>query len=401
MAYQEVSTKYPSMINSFAFPDTVDKLFPDTVDKLFTVLPEVTKIPEPVPVKKHEPAPVKKPEPAPVKKPDPVPVKKPDLVPVKEPNILTPPSEELLKKMIALVKPIKSIIEHKSMWNYQKEKDGYLQHQCDSHRAYLYDHKLTNFNQKQNNVNIKIDRIHGKNYFNFIHKNKDITNTYQDICSCNEYEVMKKCNTCKTLRKGIASRSIGQKYDDLNLPKWNLTFKAGGLRSENRVYYGTYTARAKSKLNSNCNSFITFSMMLPIKDAKFPKLGYWEEIAIGFNSKNSNTISLFIKSSLSTTTKSQVVIPIEVKPKANGNKFNVKEYNTYTLIWKKTSISLSINNREVYSTKPNHPIPQLPGYSYFIIRPNYNTDSVELIKNIKKELRPNIYIKSFSYTPLL
>ena len=63
------------------------------------------------------------------------------------------------------------------------------------------------------------------------------------------------------------------------------TFKAGGLRSENRVYYGTYTVRAKTKLNSNCNSFITFSMMLPIKDAKFPKLGYWEEIAIGFNSK--------------------------------------------------------------------------------------------------------------------
>ena len=196
MAYQEVSTKYPSMINSFAFPDTVDKLF--------TVLPELTKIPEPVPVKKSdtvlvkkpepvpvkksdtvpvkkpEPVPVKKsdtvpvkkPEPVPVKKPDPVPVKKPDPVPVEEPNILTPPSEELLKKMIALVKPIKSIIEQKSMWNYQKEKDGYLQHQCDSHRAYLYDHKLTNFNQKQNNVNIKIDRIHGKNYFNFIQKIK-------------------------------------------------------------------------------------------------------------------------------------------------------------------------------------------------------------------------------------
>jgi hypothetical protein len=376
MAYQEVSTKYPSMINIFAFPDTVDKLF--------TVLPELTKIPEPVPVKK--------PEPVPVKKTEPIQVKKPVTVPVEEPNIISPPSEELLQKMIELVKPIKSIIKQKSMWNYQKEKDGNLQHQCDSHRAYLYDHKLTNFNEKQNNVNIKIDRIHGKNYFIFIHKNKDLTNTYQDICSCNEYELVKKCNTCRSLRKDIASRSIGQKYDDLNLPKWNLTFKAGGLRSENRVYYGTYTVRA---------SFITFSMMLPIKDAKFPKLGYWEEIAIGFNSKNSNTISLFIKSSLSTTTKTQVVIPIEVKSKANNNKFNVKEYNTYTLIWKKNNISLSINNREVYSTKPNHPIPQLPGYSYFIIRPNYDTDSVELIKNIKKELWPNMYIKSFSYTPLL
>ena len=58
------------------------------------------------------------------------------------------------------------------------------------------------------------------------------------------------------------------------------------------------------------------------------------------------------------------------------------------------------NNFEVYSTKPNHPVPKLPGYSYFIIRPNYDTDSVELIKNIKKELWPNMYIKSFSYTPL-
>ena len=49
-----------------------------------------------------------------------------------------------------------------------------------------------------------------------------------------------------------------------------------------------YNVRAKTRLNSNCNSFITFSMMLPIKDPKFPKLGYWEEIALGFNSKNSN-----------------------------------------------------------------------------------------------------------------
>tara|TARA_B110000858_G_C17808895_1_gene479739 strand:+ start:6278 stop:7447 length:1170 start_codon:yes stop_codon:yes gene_type:complete len=385
MAYQEVSTRYPSMINSFAFPNTVDKLF--------EVLPSLSSIdkgeqsiePEPEPVEAPEP------EPEPVEAPEPEP----------EPAKFKPPSQKMIEEMISFVEPIMSLVDQKSKWNYQREKDGILQHQCDSHRAYLYDDKLTKFNEKQNNVEIIIDRIHGKNYFDFIHKDKDQTNKFQEWCLCHEYEQMRKCKICKSLRKDIASRSVGQKYDDLNLPKWNLTFRAGGLRSENRVFYGTYNVRAKTRLNSNCNSFITFSMMLPIKDPKFPKLGYWEEIALGFNSKNSNAISLFIKSSLSTTEKTEVVIPIEVKQKVKGNKFNVKEYNNYRLIWEKEKISLSVNDFEVYSTKPNHPVPKLPGYSYFIIRPNYDTDSVELIKNIKKELWPNMYIKSFSYTPLL
>ena len=317
---------------------------------------------------------------------------------VTEVTLNKPPSSDKLEEMKSDVKPISSLLKEKSKWNFQKEKNGSLQHQCDSHRAYLYDHRLTKFNEKQNNVQLTIDRIPKINYFKFITKNKDTTNEMIDNCKCNEYEEIIKCYNCKKLRNEIASRSIGQKYEDLNLPKWNLTFMAGGLRSENRVYYGTYHVRAKSNLNSNCQSFITFSMMLPIKDPNFPKLGYWEEIALGFSSKNSTALSLFIKSSLSSIEKPQVVIPIEIK--TPGKKFNVKEYNDYTLVWEKDKITLSVNSKKVYTTKPNHPVPRLPGYSYFIIRPNYDTDSVELIKNIKKELWPNMYIKSFSYTPL-
>ena len=456
MAYQEVSTKYPSMINSFAQPDTLTKLI-----EVIPVLAKpgsvgVTPNPEPVadtPNPDVSSNPDATPEPVadspnlkPVRvtpNPDATldalstsPILRPELSiteiepkhllaglgiskkmssfldrhpldnkpkqvknkPVTEVTLNKQPSSAKLEEMKSDVKPISSLLKEKSKWNFQKEKNGSLQHQCDSHRAYVYDHRLTKFNEKQNNVQLTIDRIPKINYFKFITKNKDSTNNIIDNCKCIEYEQIIKCYNCKKLRNEIASRSIGQKYEDLNLPKWNLTFMAGGLRSENRVYYGTYHVRAKSNLNSNCQSFITFSMMLPIKDPKFPKLGYWEEIALGFSSKNSTALSLFIKSSLSSIEKPQVVIPIEIK--TPGKKFNVKEYNDYTLVWEKNKITLSVNSKKVYTTKPNHPVPRLPGYSYFIIRPNYDTDSVELIKNIKKELWPNMYIKSFSYTPL-
>ena len=441
MSYKEVSTQYPSMINSFAHPH-------DNVTKLLEVLPDLgnlTKMPqkeaketpteeakstptEEANVTKVEPSNVTKVEPsnetkAPTEPSNVTPtevakstptVKKPRQLgfgaglfgklnktepqPKHEPEKDKKPPPNIVQKMKDDVKEITSILKQKSKWNLQKEKTGTLQHQLHSHRAYVYDHNLVKIDDKKERVEITMDRINGANYFKYIKGNKDLFNEVIDTCGCVEYEQIMRCSRCKKLKSYLGSRSTGRKYDELEIPKWNLTFRGGGLRSENRVFHGTYKVRAKTSLQCNCMSFITFSMLLPIKDPHYPKLGFWEEIALGFSAKGSRAISLFIKSTLSETEKKELVIPIE--PKTKNNTFSVKEYNNYTLEWLPDRVTLSVNSREVYSSKPDHPVPQLPGYTYMLIRPNYDTDSVALIKNIKKEIFPNIHIKSFSYTPL-
>jgi hypothetical protein len=152
----------------------------------------------------------------------------------------------------------------------------------------------------------------------------------------------------------------------------------------------------RTKLRANCVSFLTFSMVLPVKDPKYPNSGFWEEIALGFNAEKKNELTLFIKSDLSLTTKKEVLIPIKI----NSKTFNRSDYNDYTLKWEPNEISLNINGKNVYKSLSTHPKPQLPGYSYFIVRPNYDTHSHGLIKNIKSNNAPNIHIKSFKYIPL-
>ena len=298
--------------------------------------------------------------------------------------------------MIKMVKPIAGLFEDKNDWNLQKFKTGKLQHQMDSHRAYMFDHELTKFHPKKERVDIEIGRLPNVNYFKFLKGTKDATNLYEDKCDCNDFEKISKCNICSKLRDGIASRTVGKKYEQNNIPKWNLTFTAGALRSQNRVFYGTYRVRARTNLHSNCCSFITFSMLLPVSDPKFSNTGIWEEIALGFSSSKKHRVSLFIKSTLSNTRRKEILLPIDLPDRWYCN----KHYNNYTLEWRENSITLYVNSNKVYTSLPNHPKPQLPGYSYFIVRPNYNTESYSLIKQIKEDNNPNINIKSFSYTPL-
>ena len=304
---------------------------------------------------------------------------------------------ELLNKLTRMVRPISDLM-NKGIWSVQPEKTNKLQHQCDSHRSYLFDHNLVCFNEKANRIECRIDRIPNVNYFKFIKVTDDLTNKFVELCECDDYEKIQRCEHCSGLREGIASRSIGKKYDSMDLPKWNLTFTAGALRSNSRVFHGTYKTRFKTRLNNGCQSFITFSMMLPIKDPVYPNTGYWEEIALGFSQEKSKALSLFLKSDLSNendpATKKQIVIPISV----SDPDFTHKEYNNYTLHWKEESIKLFINGKCLYRTEKGHPVPKLPGYTYFIIRPNYNTRSVALIKNIKRNEGPNFCIKSFTYT---
>ena len=306
--------------------------------------------------------------------------------------------KNLKRKMLRNVKPIQSIMDE-SKWNLQSEKTATLQHQTDSHRAYLFDHKLVKFNKLGQRVESTISKIPGVNYFRFLKGNTDLSVLTEEKCSCDTYEKIQDCEYCNQLQNTLASRSIGKKYDLFNLPKWNTTFCAGALRSENRVYHGTYKVRMKTRLRANCVSYITFSMCLPVKDPLYPNNGFWEEVALGFNSEKKNELTLFIKSDISVNNqkKKQVSIPITIKDK----KFNRSEYNNYTLYWEADQIKLNVNSKTVYKSLHSHPIPQLPGYSYIIIRPSYNTHNYTLIKNIKNSNAPNINIKSFKYIPLI
>ena len=306
--------------------------------------------------------------------------------------------KNLKRKMLRNVKSIESIMDE-SKWNVQSEKTATLQHQTDSHRAYLFDHKLVKFNKLGQRVESTISKIPGVNYFRFLKGNTDLSVLTEEKCNCDTYEKIQDCEYCNQLQNTLASRSIGKKYDLFNLPKWNTTFCAGALRSENRVFHGTYKVRMKTRLRANCVSYITFSMNLPVKDPLYPNNGFWEEVALGFNSEKKNELTLFIKSDISVNDqkKKQVTIPITIKDK----KFNRSEYNNYTLYWEEDQIKLNVNGKTVYKSLHSHPIPQLPGYSYIIIRPSYNTHNYTLIKNIKNSNAPNINIKSFKYIPLI
>jgi beta-glucanase (GH16 family) len=200
------------------------------------------------------------------------------------------------------------------------------------------------------------------------------------------------------LKNNIASKSYGIKYIEEDIPRWNTTFTAGALRSKERVHFGTYNVRAKTRLFANCVSFITFSMILPVKDPIHSNSGYWDEIALGFSSKEKKKVFLFIKSDHTEKErhKTQILIPITIE----DPKFMRSEYNNYKLKWETNSITLSINGKIVYKTLNNHPVPKLPGYTYFIIRPDYNTNNNELLKKIKNKEEPNIKIKSYNYTPM-
>jgi len=308
--------------------------------------------------------------------------------------------DSLMEKFKKNVRKIDSIM-NESLWNQQEEKSNTLQHQHDSHRTYLFDHRLGKINKKGERAECSIGKLNNVNYFKFIQGNIDLTNEYQDKCNCVSYDDTLKCTLCSQLKNQIASRSFGKKYIEQQLPQWNITFTAGSLRSNNRVHFGKYNVRAKTRLNSKCVSFITFSMVLPIKDPLYPNSGFWDEIALGFSSEEKNLLSLFIKSDTTANEKKQVQIPLHI----TEDNFNKNEYNNYTLEWNTSMISLRVNDTLVYTTQKNHPVPQLPGYTYFIVRPNYNTDNIELLKKIKgikgKNIEePNIKIKSFSYDPL-
>ena len=300
----------------------------------------------------------------------------------------------LCDRLKKYVEKIDSILE-KDSWDQQEEKTNTLQHQVDSHRSFLFNHNLGFINKNSKRAECVIDKIPGINYFKFIKNGEDLINDYEDPCNCMDYTDVSNCNICSQMRDGIASRSCGLKYEKNKIPKWNITFAAGALRSKNRVFYGTYKVRARSRLTAGCSSFITFSMMLPVKDQIIPNSGYWEEIALGFNQQFKNRITLFIKSDISPTLRKKVLIPIEIK----DSKFNRAEYNNYTLQWHKNEIKLAVNGKNVYSSAVDHPVPQLPGYSYFIVRPNFDTNSSDLLKTIKKNIGPDIKINSFTYIP--
>ena len=305
-------------------------------------------------------------------------------------------STTIIDKLKSHVKPIDSLI-NQDMWVQQEEKTNKLQHQHDSHRSFLFDHTLGFFNMNCKRSECVIGKIDNVNYYNFIKGGRDITNEYEFKCNCTSYKETIKCSVCSKLKNNIASKSYGIRYTEEGIPRWNSTFSAGALRSKDRVHFGTFNVRAKTRLFANCVSFITFSMIEPINDPIHPNSGYCDEISLGFFSKEKKNVFLFIKTKDSVTKKEKSVrIPILIE----DSKFKRSNYNNYKLKWEFNNISLFVNGKNVYKTERNQPVPKLPGYTYFSVRPNYNTNNNELLKKIKTKQEPNIRIKSFTYTPM-
>jgi hypothetical protein len=284
------------------------------------------------------------------------------------------------------VMPINSIMDT-LLWNKQIEKNNTLQNQSNNTRAYLFNYKLSKINKINNRIECLIGMIPNQNYYNFLKDDIDSANNITD-------KQINNFNECNTLHNGIVSRSSGDKYDSENIPKWNVTFTAGEMRSQHRVFYGNYKVRAKTRLSSNCVSFLTFSMFLPDKDPEFKNNNFLEEISIKFSTKSKKDITLIIKS------KDNSVKSLSKTFTIDDENFSIKKYNNYKLFWEDDNIKFCVNGKVIYKSKYEDPIPQLPGYSYFTVRPDYNTNSCSLWRKIKQEEEPNIIIKSFEYKPL-
>ena len=248
--------------------------------------------------------------------------------------------------------------------------------------------------EKRNRLDISIDRIKNINYFNFLKGEKDICNTIEDICCCKTLKEISKCTYCKYLCEGIGSRSSGNKYTEMNIPRWNVTFTAGGVRSDKRTHYGIYKIRAKSHLHTKCRSVIYFSKF-DYETSMFKDRELYQEISLTFKADDIKSVVLKIIINYDN-------YRLNIRKKLNPSDitFNVNEYNNYTLLWSAHKITVLVNDEKLYSSPFGQTIPRLPGYTYLSVCPSYNTNSKKLIQTIKREFNPTIYIKSFSYNKL-
>jgi hypothetical protein len=280
-------------------------------------------------------------------------------------------------------------------WSFQKHKNGKLQHQ-QNHRSFEHNSELVKFSKQENCLVLWIDRIEHLKYQKFVKNNNDLCQLIDINCDCETYRQKEQCDICSN-KRGVCSRSFGVKYQNDFIPNWNMTFSAGSLCSQKRIFYGINTIKLKTRLVDGCLAFITFTMTLPINDKIIPESDHWEELAIGFTETNLHKINIFIRSRLS----KKIYKTLETVNVVKSIKdFNHSELNEYKVDWKPNKVTVYVNKKQIYSTPEHHPKPQLPGLMYFIIRPDLFTDSVSLLKNIKRNCRPKLFIESFSYKPI-
>jgi hypothetical protein len=291
------------------------------------------------------------------------------------------------EKLLIMVKEIKSIMI-KHMWTQQKELSGLLVNRVNG-RAIVYDHTLAMVNTAAERSECSIGKIPNINYKDYINNYKDIITNTEDVCDCKTTDAILDCSHCKDMINNIASRSCGDCYDSNNIPKWNMTFASGALRSRYRVFYGSYNMRLKTELNSNCLTKVSISLINE-NDPLLSEVKLHQEISILFESQYKKKIFLLLKSQ----DKPEIQrIPIRI----DEYKYDRSEYNNYTVKWNSKEISIFVNDKLVYKTKTGEKIPLLPGYSTMGVIPNYDTNSYQLLQKIDSGNRPNLKIKHFEY----
>lgn len=291
------------------------------------------------------------------------------------------------EKLLIMVKGINAITD-KWMWSQQNTLSGILTNRVNG-RTIVYDHTLVIINTAAERAECSIGKIPNINYKDYLNNCKDIITNTEDVCECKTIDTILDCCHCKDMIDNIASRSCGDCYDSNNIPKWNMTFTSGALRSRYRVFYGSYKLRLKTELNSNCIAKISISLINE-NDPLLSEPKLHQELSITFESEYKKKIFLLLKSQNNSELQR---IPIRI----DEFNFDRTQYNNYTINWNTKKIEIFVNDKLVYKTKSEEKLPLLPGYSTMGVIPNYDTNSYQLLQKINSGNRPNLKIKKFEY----
>ena len=290
------------------------------------------------------------------------------------------------EKVIIMVKDINSILD-KHLWDQQNCLSGFLLNRING-RTIMYDHTKGYVSHVKKKAECSIGKIKNAPYNDYIKAKIDITTNKTDMCHCKTMASILDCGYCKDIINNIVTRSCGEYYDEKNIPKWNMTFATGGLRSRYRTFYGSYKLKLKTYLVDDCIAKMSFSS---ISD-RDPVLGdpqLFQEFTLIFKCEYKKKIFLHLKSQggeLQT-----VPITIDIFD------FDCSCYNNYEIIWNSNKIVLFVNKTLVYQTAEGDVLPALPGYTHFGVFPTPTTDSYQLLKNINSGCAPNINIKQYEY----
>ena len=286
-----------------------------------------------------------------------------------------------------LVRKVKDIdsIQNKKLWTQQKDLSSTLMNRINK-RTFIFDHTLAFINKQKNRAECYIGKIPNIDYSKYIKNRKDILTNIENSCFC----TINDCVNCNSMVDSIASKSCGDVYDSNKIPSWNMTFAAGALRSRRCVFYGSYKLRFKTDLYDNCIAKISISSIKEYDNPLLYQNNLSQEFSFVFKEEYKKKMFLLLRSHNSNKTK---IIPLKIEQ----YDYNRSNYNDYIINWNSKNIIIYINDRLVYKSEKEDPIPSLPGYTHYEVFPNYDTVSYELLKNINSGYYPCIKIKDYEY----